>query len=83
MSERRNLRELSREGWNGVATVENINSGSLQRIADSLEKIALNHKRLQDDLAWTERRLKEERESGHRLRRSNAAFKGHITRLKK
>jgi hypothetical protein len=43
MSESENLRALSRKGWLGAGALEEINAGSLQRIADATELMAKRH----------------------------------------
>ena len=50
-----NMRELSRKEFTSNGTVEHINCGSLQRIADALEKVAINY-----DLLLTIKKCAEE-----------------------
>ena len=67
-----NQREASRAEWrtHGVPPCrDEINSGSLQRIADATEAMAQS---------WVELR-----KIAERLRRSNAALRGVITKLKR
>lgn len=79
-------RQASRRDWitrtGTTASVEEVNSGSLQRIADATEAMAKNHnaliaenERLQRSASYWQRRV-------NSLERSNAALRGHITRLK-
>ena len=46
-----NQREASKKDWSSTNTVVDINSGSLQRIADACEKMATNVVYLQDRYA--------------------------------
>jgi archaellum component FlaC len=46
------FRLMSRDTWTAeVATVENINCGSLQRIADAVEKMGARYTQMEKDLA--------------------------------
>jgi len=47
-----NQREHSKQNWASGGSVEEINSGSLQRIADATEIMAQNYVTLQNDLKW-------------------------------
>ena len=78
-----NQREASKQNWESRNTVEDINSGSLQRIADAVEKMASNYTRMEHDLALYKRWYKEEMEVKHKVIRSNNSLRGYITRLKK
>jgi molecular chaperone GrpE (heat shock protein) len=75
-------REVSKQDWNGANTIENINSGSLQRIADATEKMASNYLSMERDRdnykRWYEREVKKVKD----LNLSNAALRGVITKLK-
>jgi hypothetical protein len=82
MSELKNFRDLSKQGWEGNGTTENINIGSLQRIADAIEAMAQNFIELQNDRDLYKRWYFEEREISGKLRSSNYHLRGHITRLK-
>lgn len=77
-----NLRELSKNNWDGKESIENVNAGSLQRIADAAELMALNYTELirQRDhyKRWTENYQKEI----DALSRTNAGLRGTITRMK-
>lgn len=80
------LRDESRVNYitgEGPATLEQINAGSLMRIADSVETLAKDRDQL-------ERRLKFYQDKSERLewdldteRRRSAALRGHITRIKR
>lgn len=80
-------REESRANYygtgNGSANIEQINCGSLQRIADATELMAKNHIRLQEDLNWYKKRYQNQVRENDRLRKQVAAYKGHVNRLKK
>lgn len=83
----RNLRDESRKTWtiNGdsAPTLEQINMGSLLRIADASEAMAKNHVQLQRDrdmyFKWYER----EYENRLKLERQINALRGVITKMKK
>lgn len=64
-------------------TLEQINAGSLMRIADATEKMAHRHTELIEQRDRFERWYKNELERVEHLRRSNAALRGHLKRLKK
>ena len=78
-----NIREQSRQNWNGDGTIEAINSGSLQRIADATELMATKYRQMAKDLEWYTKAYREKRDDNERLRRSNAALRGVIKRMKK
>jgi hypothetical protein len=75
------LRETSKQEFSGKSSLENINAGSLQRIADATEKMASSYVDLEADRnryrEWYQKR-KAEAES---LTRQNSALRGVITRL--
>jgi len=77
-----NLREHSKQNWRSQGCLEQINAGSLQRIADAAELIADNYQRLLDDV----KRYKEYHHGNlNRINNLNhriAGFKAVITRLK-
>ncbi len=77
------FRELSRRGWEGNGTVEHINAGSLQRIADATEKMAESYIRLINDRDYQKRRAENEIACSQRLMRSNASLRGHVRRLRR
>jgi len=64
-------------------TIENINCGSLQRIADATEIMATNYKKLQSDLDWYKRRCSELREELISAIKSRNTYKGLYNKLKK
>jgi len=59
-----------------------IAAGSLQRIADAVEKIAEPHREAIDRAALYERRYKESRDTVYCIRRRLAAQKGQCTKLR-
>ena len=85
----KNYREESRKNWgrdmeeNDKLTLDQINTGCLLRIADAVEKMSGSYAALINDRDYYKRRFDEEREATRRLNRSNLAFKGVITKLKK
>jgi hypothetical protein len=77
----------SRRRWgtdqDGPLSLEQINTGALLRIADASEAMAENHVKLQNDYDHMRRDRDHYRRRTHSLERSNAALRGHITRLKR
>lgn len=76
-------RQASRREWNSRDTAEDINCGSLQRIADATEAMARNHIELQEryNLMLKEREIHFKRVA--RLENSIRSYRGTITKLKK
>lgn len=78
-----NFRQISRQEWSAADTVESINAGSLQRIADATEAMAKGHVELANERdrlkGWAENR----QQRIERLERQNAALRGVITRLRR
>lgn len=77
------FRDSSRQNWNTRCTVEDINAGSLQRIADACELMAKNYSELIDERNRWRRWHDEEQERRIALERRNAALRGVITKMKK
>lgn len=81
----KSYREGSKENW-GVndrePTIEQINAGSLMRIADAVEKTALRHTELIEQRDRFERWYKAAQKRVEYLERSNAALRGHLKRAK-
>lgn len=79
-----NQREVSRQNWkaNGP-TVEEINAGSLQRIADAVEKMAQSYDAMRTDRDYWKDRAEWRMAEITRLERSNRSLRGVITRLKR
>lgn len=81
------LREASKGNWNtdikGSATDLEIQSGSLQRIADACELMAKNYFMLISERDDYQKRYSEQREKNGRLYRRIAALHGVITKLKR
>lgn len=76
------FKELSNQNFNGTASIEHINAGSLQRIADAAEKMAGNYIKLQNDLEWSKKRCNE-LEGRISIRDKHiSALRGQITKLK-
>jgi hypothetical protein len=84
-----NEREASRARWltANPATQQQIDGGSLQRIADATEKLAsamsISWQQLSTDRDYWKSRAKNVEASEERLARSIVALRGHITRLKR
>lgn len=78
------IKELSKKNWEASGiTVEEINAGSLQRIADATELMTGSYIRTQNDLEYYKRKLKESRGREDALIRRITSLKGVITKLKK
>ncbi len=77
-----NLIEESKHSWKGNKTLESINAGSLQRIADATEAMAKNHIDLQRDFDYVKSRMKYYQNRCEQLERSNRGLKAWITRLR-
>ncbi len=78
-------RDDSRINWGSNCdgrTIEQINCGSLMRIADATEKMAQRHTELIRDRDFYEQRYRETIAECQRLARSNAALRGAMKRLK-
>jgi hypothetical protein len=77
------MREDSRRHWTSNSSAVDINCGSLQRIADAVEKMAASY----DDLREDRDRYREWNDANNKrlaaLNRKVAAQKGVITKLKK
>lgn len=82
----RDLREASRAKWVSNAeslSLEQINTGSMLRIADATELMARNYQRLISERDMYKRLFEEERATAKRLTRQANALRGVITRLKR
>lgn len=77
------LREISKANWNGGSTIEEINSGSLQRIADAAEAMAKNYNTILSDLEFYKKRCREMTQAKERQSRTISNLRGQITKLKK
>jgi len=87
------LKEMSREHWNkpeGKPTVEQINCGSLQRIADSMEFVAKERDQLKAEIQRLKRenihfrnRACEHYDQAKLYKRRAAGYKGKLTQAKK
>ncbi len=77
-------REHSRANWNAnSSTLEEINTGSLQRIADATEKMAASYDAMRDERDRYRRYWLEEQERTQRLYLSTRSLRGVITKLKR
>jgi acyl-CoA reductase-like NAD-dependent aldehyde dehydrogenase len=78
-----NFRESSRGNWNSRDTIEEINAGSMQRIADAAEKMAANYDELRRALESAKKSRDYWRSVADQRQRRINALRGHITRLRK
>jgi hypothetical protein len=76
------MREQSRCEWAAAITREDINAGSLQRIADAVEAVAKNYTAIINERERLKQRLANEEACSARLVRSNNALRGVIKRMK-
>lgn len=77
------LRDSSAKKFKSSGTIEHINAGSLQRIADATETMAQNFVSLQKERDMLSRLSREKSARIAQLKRSNAALRGVITKLKR
>lgn len=77
-----NFREASRQNWDGANTVEHINAGSLQRIADATELMAKRHTELIRERDNYERMWRTATARAQTTERRLSAAKGQITKLR-
>ena len=78
------LRETSKREWTPVDnSLEAINAGSLQRIADATEKMAQRHTELIDRANRLQRDYDRVCERNARQERRIAALRGVITKMRK
>lgn len=84
----KNYREQSRNVQWGTnsdydsLSFEEINCGSLLRIADSMEVVAKEYNAILADMKFYQKRYHELLDQVERLKRSNAALRGVITKMK-
>lgn len=77
------LREHSKKDWTGDPTLQGINAGSLQRIADATEVMAQRYNELIADRDRYKRWHAEEKWLRQSMERRLSAAKGQITKLKR
>lgn len=82
-------KELSRTNWGKDYSEgerpdrDDLKFGCILRIADSMEAMAKNHVKLQEDYNYMKERRDYLKERNLELERKNRALKGVITKLKK
>lgn len=81
-NEKNNCRQLSKQNWTGEKTNDDINTGSLQRIADACELMASNYLKLQSDLKFQKDRADRNYELWRSEEKANRYLRANITRLK-
>lgn len=78
------LREVSRTNFNTIdKSIESVNAGSLQRIADATELMAKNYLSLQNTLEWYKKAYNNNTKDLAAAHKRISALKGVITKLKK
>jgi hypothetical protein len=80
--ENNTLRNHSKKDWNSDINIEAVTAGSLQRIADATESMAVNHIQLLAELERYKRWEKEARERNEKYVKTISALRGVITKLK-
>jgi hypothetical protein len=89
MANLKNWKDESRKDWatkladGETLSTEKIQLGAILRIADATELMASEQIKMKNDLEWYKRRYYEQTLEIQEIKRSNAALRGHITRLKK
>lgn len=85
MAEQKFFKEQSKREWFTTQPVTNddIQTGCLMRIADATELMAKNYVQMQNEMNNYKRWFKEEQEISQHLRKSNAALRGVINKMKK
>lgn len=78
-----NMREASKTTWTSLNSLEHINAGSLQRIADATEKMAASCDALRDERDRYKRWYEEEMAAKALLERRVRSLRGVITKLKR
>lgn len=79
----RDSRTISKEGWNVPQTVEGINCGSLQRIADATEKMASSYDAVRQERDRYQGYYKDSQARNAAKERTISSLRGTITKLKK
>lgn len=77
------IREDSKKSWTSNNSIEDINGGSLQRIADSLERIEKPYLKLLNDVEYYKKMANRRLMRIETLERSRNTYKGLYNKLKK
>ena len=77
------LREDGKKDWTSNTSINNIQTGALQRIADACELMAKRYQGLIDDRDYYQREYKERGEKIDHLKNQIRGLKSAITRMKK
>lgn len=77
------LKDESRKNWfiNNALNIEDIKTGAVLRIADSLEKIEKSYVKILNDLAFYKERYHRQQDEIDKLNHKVAGLKSYITRL--
>ena len=75
-------REASKRNWTSCDSAEQINMGSLQRIADACELMAKRYSTVIEERDRYFRWYESERKCSKRLSNSNSALRGVITKVR-
>jgi cell division protein FtsB len=77
------VEQSSRQAWTSDDSIEHINAGSLQRIANAVEALAANYNKLRDERDYWASQADVRSQRINMLKRSNSALRGQITKLKR
>jgi hypothetical protein len=78
-----NLREDSKKTWTSNGSIDHINAGSLQRIADAMELMARGYQELIRERDQYKHWYEHRRDRHEKAERRIIALKGVITRMRK
>ena len=83
----KSYREESKGNWGiyqeETLNLDQINTGAILRIADATEKMASNYVKMENELSYYKKQSLQRYDEIEKLRRSNAALRGVIKRMKK
>lgn len=81
----KSYRDISKANWGtgDLPTIEQINTGSLQRIAAAIEVMSRSHASLINERDFYKRQYEQQRDRAAALRRQVAALRGAMTKLKR
>jgi hypothetical protein len=78
-----NMRDSSRQSWTSGNTIQEINAGSFQRIADACELMAKSHAQLIEERDRYKRWHEEGNQRIRRLETRASRYRAYITYLKR
>lgn len=79
---KQDMRDMSRKKWNtDGSTIEEINCGSMLRVADAVEAMAKDRNQIEQDLKFYKEAYDRHTKQIDQLTRSRSALRGVITRM--